>query len=371
MGAQRNLPLEAAIRADRTDPAPYLVYADWLQQHGHPFGELIVLSHQVDLDNAKGNRLSQLIGALELPAPDLAQMSWRHGMWQTLRLENSADWMDEGFDAVALARPLFEHIACAALEQLKIGVLRWEHNHEDVPAVLAAAADQPWAHDLPSLALGDVDGNIDMGHHVIGDVGAVISRAFPRLRDLVLHSSEQTWHGGGETFGIADLELLELGQLCIETCSMSAARVAALFANHLPALHDLELWFGSPDYGADATYADLERLVQGDVFPRVTHLGLRNAMFTDDIARELGNTPIAARLEELDLSMGTLGDEAALELARAARSFPQLASLNVDDNFLSERGLAALREAFAEVISDGQKTLDPAYHDTRYVTVAE
>lgn len=364
------MPLEASIRADRTDPAPYLVYADWLQQQGHPFGELIVLSHAANLDAAKGARKAQLLDELALPRPDLATFEWRHGMWSTLRIENSADWMDDGFDAVAAARPLFEHIACAALAQLKIGVLRWESNHEDVPAVLAAAADQPWARDLPALALGDVDGNVDMGHHVIGDVGAVISRTFPRLRDLFLHSSEQTWHDGGETFGIAGLDLLELQRLCIETCSMSSERVAALLAANLPAVHDLELWFGSPDYGATATYADLQRLVNGSAFPHVTRLGLRNAMFTDDIARELGATQIASRLEALDLSMGTLGDAAALELASAARSFPRLASLNVDDNFLSASALATLREVFPKVISDGQKRVDPDY-PARYVSVAE
>lgn len=369
MGAQRNLQLEAAIRVDRADPAPYLVYADWLQQHGHPFGEMIVLSHQADLDHARGNRFAQLVASLDLPPPDLATFTWRHGMWQTLRLENSQDWMDDEFDAVALARPLFEHVACAALETLKIGVLRWESNHEDVPAVLAAAVDQAWARELPELELGDVDGNVDLGHHVIGDVGSVITQAFPGLRHLRLRSSEQIWHGR-ETFGIAGLDLPLLTQLCIETCSMSSERVAALLASHLPALRDLELWFGSRDYGATATYADLAALVEGRVFPEVTHLGLRNALFTDDIAQALGNSAIAPRLEELDLSMGTLGDDAAFELARFSTNFSRLTSLNVDDNFLSDWALAALQDSFEEVISEKQRTVDPDYPE-RYVSVAE
>ncbi|HEX7701448.1 MAG TPA: TIGR02996 domain-containing protein [Kofleriaceae bacterium] len=35
--------LESAILADPDDLATYLVYADWLQAHGYPRGELIVL----------------------------------------------------------------------------------------------------------------------------------------------------------------------------------------------------------------------------------------------------------------------------------------------------------------------------------------
>src|ERR1051326_6499348 len=44
-GGAREPALEAAIAAAPEDPAGYLVYADWLQQHGEPRGELIVIQH--------------------------------------------------------------------------------------------------------------------------------------------------------------------------------------------------------------------------------------------------------------------------------------------------------------------------------------
>ncbi|MBA3541340.1 MAG: TIGR02996 domain-containing protein [Deltaproteobacteria bacterium] len=46
----RNLELEAEIAKTPDEVAPYLVYADWLQQHGDPRGELIALS--VELEHA-------------------------------------------------------------------------------------------------------------------------------------------------------------------------------------------------------------------------------------------------------------------------------------------------------------------------------
>ena len=38
--------LETEILARRDDPSAYLVYADWLQQHQDPRGELIAVQHQ-------------------------------------------------------------------------------------------------------------------------------------------------------------------------------------------------------------------------------------------------------------------------------------------------------------------------------------
>ncbi|HEY1814001.1 MAG TPA: TIGR02996 domain-containing protein [Kofleriaceae bacterium] len=42
----RNTELEEQIFADPSDPAAYLVYADWLQSQSDPRGELIVRQHR-------------------------------------------------------------------------------------------------------------------------------------------------------------------------------------------------------------------------------------------------------------------------------------------------------------------------------------
>lgn len=363
--------LEAAIRANRSDPAPYLVYADWLQSKGSPLGELIVLQHELSRGEStdKRARAEEIIRGLELPPSDLATFGWRNGLWSWLRLENSRDWMDGAFDAVELARRTFGSPACRVLEELRVGVLRWEYNSTDVPAVLEEAARHAWAADLASLHLGDVDENVDMGHHAIGVVGERISRAFPNLTSLRVHSSEQSWDGDA-TFGLAGIELPRLRELAIETCSMSKARTAEVLAARLPQLFRLELWFGSEDYGADTVLDDLLPLLSGSVFSGVSDLGLRNAGFANDIARGVATSSIAGRLERFDISMGTLEDEGARELAANAKRFTALKALDVSDNFLTPEGIAALRSAFAgiDVVSSSQKDIDG---DWRYVTVAE
>ncbi|MCW5806112.1 MAG: TIGR02996 domain-containing protein [Deltaproteobacteria bacterium] len=366
----RRSELEQAIRTNRGEPGPTLVYADWLQANGHPLGELIVLQHELAGadDAAKRARADAIIAGLDLPEPRLATYGWRRGLWEWVRLENSVDWMDNGFDALALAQRVFGAAPCVALEELRIGILRWDYNHDDVPAVLAVAAACPWAPGVTRLHLGDVGEDIDMSHHVIGAVGEAITAAFPNLVSLKLHSGDQTWNAPN-TFELAGLALPALRELTIETCALSKSRLQALFDGALPAVERLELWFGSEE-GSDVEYDDLAPLLAGDRFPRTRHLGLRNARFAGDIARGLAGTPIAARLESLDLSMGTLDDEPAGVLAAHAASFPALRRLVVNDNFLEEGGLSALRTAFAhaEVISADQKAIEG---DWRYVSVGE
>ena len=356
----RNAALEAAIRANRDDPAPYMVYADFLQSHGNPIGELLVYAER------DPKRAAEIIAKLGLPPEDQATFGWRRGLWQWLRLENARDWMDDAFDAVGLARPLFSSIPCCALEELRIGVLRWMHNYQDVPAVLAEAGNHAWARDLQRLHVGDVSEDVDIGMHFVGDVGATITAAFPNLRSLRLHSGEDEDEG---EFGVAGLALPELRELAIETNVMSTARLEALLAAELPKLERLELWFGAEEYGADCSADDLESLLSGELFPKLRHLGLRNAEIADDIARAVVEAPIAKRLESLDLSMGTLTDDAARELATHANRFEKLKRLSVDDNFLTAASLEPLRARWGERLhSEEQKELEDDY---RYVSVSE
>ena len=236
-----------------------------------------------------------------MPDTKLVQLDWHWGLWRGIKLANGADWMDESFDPVAFARQVFAHPACAALERLFTGVLRWDFNHRDVPAVIGEAGRMPWAKDLRKLHLGDLsDVDVDMAHHSIGDVGDAITRAFPGLDDLVLHSGDQGWRGDGETFGVAGLALPRLRRLTVETCAMTTARLEALIDAKLPALETLDLWFGSRESDAAYELADLTLLLSGERLPAVRSLGLCNSDLADDIVAALVDRPIAARLESLD-----------------------------------------------------------------------
>jgi uncharacterized protein (TIGR02996 family) len=368
------LVLEAAIRVDRDDRAAYEVYADWLEAHGNPLGG--VIAHSLAGKSPTAKQLAKL----GLAGEQLATVAWRWGMWDVLRLENAADWMDDKFDAVALARAMFAMVPCAALRELRIGVLRWEHNWEDVPAVLGEAAKHAWAHDLQALVLGDVARDIDMAHHVIGVVGKSITAAFPKLRSLVLHSSEQTWRGkAAKTFGFAQLALPELESLAIETCSLTKPRVKELLAAELPKLTKLELWFGMKEFGATATLHDIAPILDGTAFPHLTSLGLCNTEHACDLADALPHAKLAPQLVRFDLSKGTLDDDAAETLASNAAAFPKLEQLDVSRSFLTAAAIARLGRAFGKrvAINADRQRFDPDDDDEgrademRYVAVYE
>ena len=369
--------LEAAVRADRSDPAAYDVYADWLEAHGNALGELIGLQRALanKKDAAKTKRASALVRAHKLPIPKLMSVVWKWGFWDQLRLENNEDWMDDNFDARELAKFAFSHTACGALRELRLGILRWELNSVDVPAVLAEAKQFAWAKDLESLVLGDVGRDIDMAHHVVGRVGAPISAAFPALRQLKIHSSEQAWDGDKKTFGLAGLDLPRLEKLVIETISFSKQRAKELFAASLPKLTELELWIGTPDYEGDAKLSSLAPLLTGKVFPHLTKLGICNAEFEGQLAREIHESPLARQLTALDLSKGTIGDADAHVLASNAHLFPKLAILDVSKNYLTRDGTNALKQAFKRVelrITDQRADqIDEDDDGQRYVAVSE
>ena len=368
----RDEKLEAAVRARRDDSAARLVFSDFLQGVGDPIGELIAV--QVALEKKKdpvlARREKALLRKLDLVDPKFGTLHFRWGLLDSVRLENTIDWMDEKFDVRPHLEKLFGSTACVALRELKVGVLRWDHHEADLQTLFAVAARHAWAKSLERLHLGDLE-NVDMAHHSIGVVGKPISRTFPGLRSLILHSGEKSWAGGHDTFDFAGLDLPELRELTIETCSMSKRRLKALWAAKLPKLERLTLWFGSEDQGANCTVKDLAPLLEGKVFPGLTHLGLANAEFAGDLVQALPRSEPAAQLASLDLSLGVLDDSHVEGLVVAAKAFAKLERLDVHENFFSRKGVATLKKAYPELEAKDQKTAEEDEPDFRYVSVGE
>lgn len=368
----RNEELEAALRENREDAGPYLVYADWLQGKGSPVGEMLVYAQRKKPKEALA--IAKKIG---LPGPDVATFGWKLGLWQWIRLDNKIDWSDATWDPIPFARSLFSSPLCMALEELKIGMLRWDFT--DQPAVIKEAANHGWAKDLKRLTVGDVDSDIDMDHHQIGDVAKVISKSFPNLTYLKLHSGSQEWRGAGETFGLTGFDLPKLEELVVETCAMTPKRAKSIATANWPALERMELWFGARDRSGTAKVADVFPIFDSKRYPKLKHLALRNSELVTDIVRLLPNSTLAKQLESLDLSMSIMSDSDAAELAAEAAKFPALKTLDVGDSYVYATGFSALKKAFKGVkvlnkdpkedYDDGDENEDG--EPTRYVSVHE
>jgi uncharacterized protein (TIGR02996 family) len=362
----RDEALEAAIRENRADPAPYLVYADWLQGQGSPLGELLVLAQR-----KKSKAADAIAKQIGRPQAGVVEVEWRFGVWRSLYINNVIDWDGTSLDPMLLARGLFGSPLCMALEELRIGMVRWDYN--DQPDLIAEAGKHGWAKDLARLTVGDIADDIDMDHHSIGDVGKAITKAFPNLQSLKLHSGSQSWRGSKETFGVAGFDLPKLKELVVETCAMSSKRMKALTAAKLPQLEKLELWFGERERDANAKAGDVAPVWDGKTFPKLKHLGLRNSELVTDFVRVVPASKLAKQLEVLDFSMGTMNDADADELAAEAKQFPKLKQLIVDDSFLTDAAVKRLKAAFkgVQVSAKEMKERYDDEEDARYVSVSE
>ncbi|MGZ3453292.1 MAG: TIGR02996 domain-containing protein [Polyangiales bacterium] len=364
--------LEERIRVDPRDDARRLVYADWLAAQGDPRGELMVVQHRLSSDptseqlRAREKDIFDQHGGFRGGVhPELVSFDWRLGLVERLRLSNAVDWMDDSFDVRPIARRLFDLPTTRFLRELALGVLRWEYQSEDVPVVLEEASKSAFASGLRSLLLGDLaEEDVDNAHHSIGDISAVFGGAFPRLERLRVWGYEIAASSGPFAHP-------ELGDLAIQTCALRKELYDAIVSGDLPKLERLELWFGSENYGCQLGVEDLSSLLAGTQFPRLKHLGLRNAEFTNELVSVLLAAPILTRLESLDLSMGVLAAEGARVLLEHGAAWRHLKTLDVSESLLAGNDalLDQLRAVGPEILAGDQRDdEDPTY---RYVAVHE
>jgi hypothetical protein len=81
----------------------------------------------------------------------------------------------------------------------------------------------------------------------------------------------------------------------------------------------------------------------------MNRLGLRNAENADEVAAAVATAPVVARLKELDLSLGTLGDVGAQALL-AGQSLTHLDRLDLHHHFISPE----LAQRLVEMLSPTQ-----------------
>ena len=102
------------------------------------------------------------------------------------------------------------------------------------------------------------------------------------------------------------------------------------------------------------------------------YLGLKNSAFANDIARALAGANVLKTLKTLDLSLGTVTDEGAQELAAARKSLQHLECLDLRGNYLSADGIKAVEGLCRKVLIAEQKEPDDWGDELHYyVSVSE
>lgn len=349
--------LELQLRAAPDDEKLLLVHADALQAAGDPRGELITVQLQLpEADAAREvERLVRahrgaLLGGLAGCDPAIVQCRWRHGYLDDVRLGAGRRTPDS--TPLHQLAQLLELPDAWFVRTLRLGLPVQRDFGELVEAVIAA---RPRLPRLRELVVGDfeVPDESELSWVELGDVEGVFALALERVR----------LQGGSMRLGT--IRAPSLRELEIVTGGLTEENAAALAVAELPAIEKLVVWFGDVEYGSFAELEVLAPLLASRAWPRLVHLGLCNAHFTDALCEALPGSPLAAQVEVLELSMGTMSDDGALALARRIDRFPRLRRLVVDESYLTARGVEALEAVVREVSARGQRS------GARYPAVGE
>jgi uncharacterized protein (TIGR02996 family) len=358
--------LEAAIDRNRADPGPYLVYADWLQSKGDPRGELIVVQHKRSLgDDPKArDRERQLLAthtsAFLGPLADMPRahggnaLVWRHGFVRAAFVGAG----DGRNDIAGMLDAFLSHPSARFLEELSIGLAVYAGGN-DYSKVVQVLLKHPEAlARLVDLTIGEFEQEeCEISWAIFGD----LSGLWPHLGRL----QRLTLHGG--TMKLGAMSLPSLTTLRVETGGLALASLESILRAQWPALERMEIWFGSPDYGGDCGVDDVGPLLESPP-PKLVHLGLRNAAFTDALVERLHGSKALAQVHSLDLSMGCLTEAGAGSLKEHATRYRHLSTLDLSDNCLADvTGL----ESLAKVVVLGRQQPDRIDEDRHYPSVGE
>ncbi len=268
---------------------------------------------------------------------------------------------DEEPNYAELWSRLLDDPQCGQLRALVIGAWSDEMGSGDTTEELAqqlvdAAGRLP---SLTALFFAEVtfeECEISWLEH--GNVGPLLT-AYPGLTHFAIR--------GGNGLAFQPLSHKNLRSLCVQTGGLDRSVVQQIAAADLPELTDLEIWTGDESYGANSTAEDWEPILNGNAFPKLRRLAPKNSQYTDELAEHIARSQVMTQLEELDLSMGTFGDQAA-EAILGCESLHHLKRLVVGQHFLSDPLLKRLAELPIEV-EIGERGEDDG--EFRYIEVSE
>jgi len=390
--------LEAAIDADPYDTEAYAVYADALQDAGDPRGELIALqlrNKQAAAMRLLENHADSLLGPLAPHAriydhvyegPRRKQVrpeafTWKYGFIHAL-------WLTHNLYAEEIAKPAYKlegklaDVLKAVLSHPSgrfLAEIRFTFNN-DPSGTLQDPIDVLVKHAPPTIRkLHFGDYKFASGHHVdllghdteiswysIGHLGK-LWKSVPGLTHLITQGDA----GGRALEGGMVLGVIELPDLVhaeIRTGGLSKANARAIVKAKIPKIEHLEIWFGEENYGGDTTAKDVQPLLDRTDLPALRHLGLRNAVFVDELIERLAACKLLEQLTELDLSLGCMTDDGVRALVDH-EAFTHLAKIDVSHNFLTPDAVRLLKKTFGKaLVNRAQRATDD---EARYPAIGE
>jgi len=190
--------------------------------------------------------------------------------------------------------------------------------------------------------------------------------AYPQLETLTIR--------GATELDFDPVNHTHLKELVIQSGGLPFDITNNIAKSNLPALEHLELWLGDDNYGFDGEPAQYKEALNtiAAKSPKLRYLGIKNSMIADKLAAILSKEEWITRLQTLDLSMGTLGDEGAQALLDSPY-ISKLKKLDLEHHFMTPAMIEKMKTLPIEVnLADQQEEEDYGDEDSyRYVSVSE
>lgn len=295
----------------------------------------------------------------DLPVVDFESEADWQGTDKAYRIRT--DWdtpveaMSERLKAIA------EHADAGNLTALVFGNWGGDDSSNDSSDLIKELAEYASKMSgLKAIFLGDITfEENEMSWIQQSDISPLLA-AYPQLEILRVR--------GGSELECTTCNHANLKELIIETGGMPRSILRQIFKGDLPNLERLELWLGTEDYGWDGGPEDLQPLLSGKLFPKLSYLGLRNSDQIDEIAPVLPNAPLMSRIKVLDLSLGNMTDVGARSLMGLACQ-TNLEKLDLSHHYITADVVQELQENLPfEVVAEN--AMEPE-DDWRSIYVSE
>jgi hypothetical protein len=306
----------------------------------------------------------EVLGPVLAPIADmLTRRTWRLGFLEKVRVASNFDRSplhDGELEHVSVSEVLalvLDGLAGRFVRDLTIGIVDFEANDYVAEMAVLAARARPL---LRSLFLGDfARDETELNWTRLGDAGRLWA-ALPNLREVTLRSGSME---------LGELVLPELRTFTILTGGLCKPQLQSIARAQWPKLERLSVQLGSGRYGSDIGLDDLGPLLER-IPGSVRHLGITNTEHADALVPMLAVSRVLPQLTELDLSLGTLGEEGASALLTHRARFAHLTRLDLSESWLTPARVNQLREAFPQAVLDDQQ-YDEQYPDDRYISAGE
>ncbi|MFT3697752.1 MAG: hypothetical protein QM831_31725 [Kofleriaceae bacterium] len=387
------------------DPKSALVLADWLQEQGNPWGEVIAL--QVGGKNSAADKLLKKKGKEILPAlADKATVvTWKNGFVETVQFNSDAT----SAAVIAAAKAFLASPIAARIDWIRFSPVRekfktwidWGQSTDQVvaPYDLAKLAKLVPAH-VTKLGFGGWLPAAAAAYTQFPDLKD-IAKQFPQLTELELVGTASSKLAS--TTKLANLTALTIRFAQAETSQLEAiadskwteltslevglgGNVHTILDELYPAERrsqypksfagsDFErLGRGREKADTDVRREDLERLL-GGAYPKLTHFGLESSVLNTELLRPLWTSKLLKQVKTLNLASTQLGDEDAPAIIKQAKKLEHLEAIDLRRNGFHPKTVKQLQKALPQANLEGpavgdEEVVRPEFY-FRYCAVME